>query len=135
MPGDYLPLGTGDGRKTKKTTSHKKLFIGLAAALVLLVIVLSGRSQTQSAASNEETVGEEAELHQSSQGKRVAIIGAGASGCSAAFFLSRAAQEAKAKGFKSIQEIVVYESNSYVGGRKYKLCIADARLDHRIPSQ
>ncbi|KAL7412229.1 Prenylcysteine lyase-domain-containing protein [Mrakia frigida] len=47
--------------------------------------------------------------------KRVAIVGAGASGSSAAFFLSRAAREAGLKD--GALEIVVYERNNYIGGR------------------
>jgi prenylcysteine oxidase/farnesylcysteine lyase len=48
--------------------------------------------------------------------KRVAIIGAGASGSAAAFFLERAAREAGLS--KDELEIVVFEREDYVGGRK-----------------
>lgn len=54
--------------------------------------------------------------------KRVAIIGAGASGAAAALFMSRAAREAEQqRGMKKgelLGDLVVYEQNDYVGGRE-----------------
>jgi prenylcysteine oxidase/farnesylcysteine lyase len=53
--------------------------------------------------------------------KRVAVIGAGASGTSAAWFLDRAAGEAATRiGLNKSQvlsEVVVFDQNDYVGGR------------------
>lgn len=46
--------------------------------------------------------------------RRVAVIGAGASGSAAAFFLDRAAKEANAH-----VDVVVYEKNDYIGGSEY----------------
>ncbi|GMK54379.1 hypothetical protein CspeluHIS016_0109650 [Cutaneotrichosporon spelunceum] len=52
--------------------------------------------------------------------RRVAIVGAGASGSAAAFFLSRAAREAESRAGEprgSLLDIVVYERADYIGGR------------------
>ncbi|KAL1412043.1 hypothetical protein Q8F55_003040 [Vanrija albida] len=53
--------------------------------------------------------------------KRVAIVGAGASGSAAAWFLSRAARIAEARAgkepFSLLAPVVVYDKESYVGGR------------------
>ncbi|TXT11838.1 uncharacterized protein COLE_02248 [Cutaneotrichosporon oleaginosum] len=52
--------------------------------------------------------------------RRVAIVGAGASGSAAAFFLSRAAREAESRAGAprgSLLDIVVYEREDYIGGR------------------
>lgn len=58
-------------------------------------------------------------------GKRIAIVGAGASGSAAAFFLRRAANvvERRAGLAESslISDIIVYEKEGYVGGRMYSL--------------
>jgi hypothetical protein len=71
-------------------------------------------------------------------GKRVAIIGAGASGCSAAFFLARAAAEAQGSNVQGglIEEIVVYESNSFIGGRQLEQSsrVDNLRIDNSLPS-
>ncbi len=48
--------------------------------------------------------------------KRVAIIGAGASGSAAAFYLERAAREAGLN--EDDLEIEIFEKEGYVGGRK-----------------
>lgn len=65
---------------------------------------------------------------QGQNGKRIAIVGAGASGSSAAFFLRRAANviERRAGLAEStlIGDILVYEKEGYVGGRMYNLHIA-----------
>ncbi|WVF66428.1 hypothetical protein IAT40_001168 [Kwoniella sp. CBS 6097] len=57
----------------------------------------------------------------SARPKRVAIIGAGASGTSAAFFLRRAATVAEKRlssdGGKLLGDIVVFDKEDYVGGR------------------
>lgn len=57
--------------------------------------------------------------------KRVAIIGAGASGAAAAMFMSRAAREAEQqRGMKKgelLGDLVIYEKNDYVGGRELAL--------------
>jgi prenylcysteine oxidase/farnesylcysteine lyase len=51
--------------------------------------------------------------------KRIAIIGAGASGSSAAWFLSRADRVMKERtGREVIGEITVFERDERVGGRK-----------------
>ena len=54
--------------------------------------------------------------------KRVAVIGAGASGSSAAWFLTRAADVVAARlGVERhalLDEIVVFEKNKYIGGRE-----------------
>lgn len=53
--------------------------------------------------------------------KRVAIVGAGASGSAAAFFLARAAREAESRAgveHGSLLDIVVYERENYIGGRE-----------------
>ncbi|WVO14829.1 hypothetical protein L204_102468 [Cryptococcus depauperatus] len=53
--------------------------------------------------------------------KRVAIVGAGASGSSAAFFLRRAARVAEKRGKlpkgSLLQEIIVYDKDDHIGGR------------------
>ncbi|GMK59426.1 hypothetical protein CspeluHIS016_0800320 [Cutaneotrichosporon spelunceum] len=52
--------------------------------------------------------------------RRIAIVGAGASGSSAAFFLARAARVVEAQlglAAGSLLEIVVYDKNDYIGGR------------------
>ncbi|BEJ12051.1 hypothetical protein CspHIS471_0205110 [Cutaneotrichosporon sp. HIS471] len=52
--------------------------------------------------------------------RRVAIVGAGASGSAAAFFLSRAAREAESRAgapHGSLLDIVVYDRADYIGGR------------------
>lgn len=46
--------------------------------------------------------------------RRVAVIGAGASGSAAAFFLDRAAKEANAH-----VDVVVYDKKNYIGGSEY----------------
>lgn len=64
--------------------------------------------------------------------KRVAIIGAGASGAAAAMFINRAAREAELqRGMKKgelLGDLVVYEKNDYVGGREleHMYCATDA---------
>jgi prenylcysteine oxidase/farnesylcysteine lyase len=58
-----------------------------------------------------------------SQKKRLAIIGAGASGSSAAFFARRAAREAGV--IEEQLEIVVFEKEDYVGGSE---CSADRAM-------
>ena len=51
--------------------------------------------------------------------KRIAIIGAGASGSAAAWFLSRAGRVMKDRsGKEGIREITVFEKDERVGGRK-----------------
>jgi len=63
--------------------------------------------------------------HNQTRPKRVAIIGAGASGSAAAFFLSRAARVAENRADlpegSLLSEIVVYERERYVGGRMSKV--------------
>lgn len=65
---------------------------------------------------------------QGQNGKRIAIVGAGASGSSAAFFLRRAANviERRAGLAEStlIGDILVYEKEGYVGGSMYNSHIA-----------
>jgi len=60
------------------------------------------------------------------QSKRVAIVGAGASGSAAAFFLSRAAriaeQRAGLEPGELLGQIVVYEREERVGGRESLQC-------------
>jgi prenylcysteine oxidase/farnesylcysteine lyase len=52
--------------------------------------------------------------------KRVAIIGAGASGSSAAWFLSRAGRVMKDRmGKEVLGDITVFERDDRIGGRKY----------------
>lgn len=55
--------------------------------------------------------------------RRVAIVGAGASGSAAAFFLRRAAREAESRaGLEPgslLGDLIVFERESYVGGRGY----------------
>lgn len=56
--------------------------------------------------------------------RRVAVVGAGASGSAAAFFLSRAAREAESRAgapHGTLLDIVVYERADYLGGRKWLL--------------
>jgi prenylcysteine oxidase/farnesylcysteine lyase len=53
--------------------------------------------------------------------RRVAIVGAGASGSAAAFFLARAARETESRAdvpHGSLLHIVVYEREDYIGGRE-----------------
>nr|XP_019048632.1 hypothetical protein I302_02404 [Kwoniella bestiolae CBS 10118]OCF27562.1 hypothetical protein I302_02404 [Kwoniella bestiolae CBS 10118] len=68
--------------------------------------------------------------------KRVAIIGAGASGSAAAFFLNRAARAVEKKlGVKEgskLGEIVVFEKEGYVGGRSTVIYPHD---DHSLRAQ
>ena len=53
------------------------------------------------------------------EAKRIAIIGAGASGSSAAWFLSRAGRVMKERtGREVMGEITVFERDERVGGRK-----------------
>lgn len=56
--------------------------------------------------------------------KRVAVVGAGASGSAAAFFLARGAREAESRAglpHGSLLDIVVFEAEDYVGGRESQL--------------
>jgi prenylcysteine oxidase/farnesylcysteine lyase len=56
------------------------------------------------------------------EAKRVAIVGAGASGAAAAFFLRRAARVAEKRAGlmegELLGEVVVYETADWVGGRE-----------------
>lgn len=60
-------------------------------------------------------------MHQA-RPKRVAIIGAGASGSAAALFMARAGRVIEERTGKSegslLSEIVVFEKESYIGGRE-----------------
>lgn len=58
--------------------------------------------------------------------RRIAVVGAGASGSGAAFFLARAARVVEAQlGLPagSLLEIVMYEKNDYIGGRECFLVV------------
>lgn len=52
--------------------------------------------------------------HSKSQAKRIAIVGAGAGGSSAAYFLN---QFAGSSGHETPIEITIFDSNTYIGGR------------------
>jgi hypothetical protein len=119
MSGDYLPLKTGPYAEQQSQRSYRKAIFGLAVVIVVSIIALNAWSPTQPLAIGGQNVSMQAVVPAETKARRLAIIGAGASGCSAAFFLSRAAREAAAQGFEPIQEIVVYESNGYVGGRAW----------------
>lgn len=62
----------------------------------------------------QSNLGQDTELI--SAAPRIAIIGAGAGGSSAAFWLAKAKER-----FGLNLEVDIYESSSYVGGREYKL--------------
>lgn len=62
------------------------------------------------------------EVNQEPKRRRVAIVGAGASGSAAAFFLARAARQAENRAAlpaNSLLDIIVYEAEDYIGGREY----------------
>ena len=66
--------------------------------------------------------------------KRIAIIGAGASGSSAAWFLSRAGRAMKQRtGREVIGEITVFERDERVGGRKSRSLSMSAGADEKGP--
>ena len=69
--------------------------------------VLSGPSQTH------------AQLPEDVSVNRVAIVGAGAAGSAAAFWIGKARER-----FGLDVEVDVYESNSYVGGRECSSCLS-----------
>lgn len=88
--------------------------------LLALVATQVAADQDQAVFSNDHTAQpiDAAEVRP----KRVAIIGAGASGAAAAMFISRAAREAEQqRGMKKgelLGDLVVYEKSDYVGGRE-----------------
>ena len=58
-------------------------------------------------------------VHSQDAPKRVAIVGAGASGSAAAFFLRRAGRVMAARtGKEVLGDIVVFDKEGYVGGRE-----------------
>lgn len=85
-------------------------------------------SQNEQTGSSEYLIDVNSGKLQGQNRKRIAIVGAGASGSSAAFFLRRAANviERRAGLAEStlIGDILVYEKEGYVGGRMYNLHIA-----------
>ncbi|OWZ79263.1 prenylcysteine oxidase/farnesylcysteine lyase [Cryptococcus neoformans Tu401-1] len=78
-------------------------------------------SPNEQTGSSEYIIDVDAEELRGQNGKRIAIVGAGASGSSAAFFLRRAANVVERRaglGESSlISDIIVYEKEGYVGGR------------------
>ena len=109
MPG--LPLG--------------RLLLGLGLVLALCTFLRNHGSQTSSLGSLPATLIPPLSVHPppadantppSALGKlkRVAVIGAGASGSAAAFFLERAARSTEGEGEV---ELVVFERDGRVGGR------------------
>jgi len=93
-------------------------FLGLLLATFLLLFVWSSLGSSSPSSSSPSIISPPSKPRpppeKSHQGKRVAIVGAGASGSAAAFFLERAAREAGLKD--GALEIVVYERNDYIGG-------------------
>lgn len=85
-------------------------------------------SPNEQTGSSEYIIDVDAEELRGQNGKRIAIVGAGASGSSAAFFLRRAANVVERRaglGESSlISDIIVYEKEGYVGGRMYSLHVA-----------
>ena len=57
---------------------------------------------------------------------RIAIIGAGAAGSSAAFWIAKAKER-----YGLDVEVDVYDKNSYIGGREYRSCLA-THLNHPV---
>lgn len=100
------------------------LAILLVSLAVLLGVESTEHSNIRRAAVHPNAYGYPADqvVFAQAKPKRVAIVGAGASGSAAAFFLRRAARVAeKRAGVESgelLGEIVVYEQEDYVGGRK-----------------
>lgn len=97
-------------------------FVGLLLATAVLLFLSSSlwsSSSTRPSISNPQPIITKPRPTPSTPHapKRVAIVGGGASGSSAAFFLSRAAREAGIG--EGALEIVVYEKNDYVGGSEY----------------
>ena len=126
-----------NGRILSLKPSRSRLIL-IVSALVLVSIALfnplSPLSPTSSSWSRpsfptfddeEWTYGGDAHFGAANQtrGKRVAIIGAGASGSSAAWFLSRAGKIVEERLGKDkgavLEEIVVFEKSDYVGGREF----------------
>ncbi|KLT44280.1 hypothetical protein CC85DRAFT_271477 [Cutaneotrichosporon oleaginosum] len=67
--------------------------------------------------------------------RRIAVVGAGASGSGAAFFLARAARVVEAQlGLApgSLLEIVVYEKNDYIGGRECAVTVTEPFMGEKL---
>lgn len=109
------------------------LLVGTLATLLLFVqqpelatrvaTALSLTSPTEAVKAAQVVLPDQAPLDvaEEPKRKRVAIVGAGASGSAAAFFLARAARQAENRAAlppNSLLDIVVYEAEDYIGGRE-----------------
>ncbi|KAF3911688.1 hypothetical protein AA313_de0203676 [Arthrobotrys entomopaga] len=87
--------------------SSRVAFVSLGALLCTTYLLLPGHASSLGSTGNEQFV-----LSEPAPSKRVAVIGAGAAGSSAAYYLKDYAQK-----HDFHVNLTIYERNSYIGGR------------------